>query len=139
MKTPDPSIKIAAALFLLLILFMNCRDRKNPATPTGYDLESAPPPRFVRVNFIDAGRMARISKFRSAVGEDDSDGFESCRSMKHYFEPRSDFDWTSLSLFSPVPGKVVEIAPETVGSQIRIQSFDRPSEKEGRRGNAPIP
>jgi hypothetical protein len=119
-------IKISAALILLLTLFINCKNDKKPTAPAGYDLDSMPPPRFVRVNFIDAGRMARISKFRSAIGNDYSDGFENCRSMKHYFEPRNDFDWSTLSLFSPVPGKVTKIVQEQIGSQISIQSKEYP-------------
>jgi len=125
MRTSIVRIAISAALFSLLTLFADCRDKKNPAAPTGYNLD-ATPPRFVRENFIDASKMARISKFRSAVGGDYSDGAENCRSMKHYFEPRDDFDWSTLSLHSPVPGKVTKILGEPVGKQVSIQSLEYP-------------
>ena len=126
MRTLISQIKVSAALILLLTPLMSCKDNKNPTVSAGYNLDSTPPPRFVRVNYIDAGRMARISKFRSAIGNDYSDGFENCRSMKHFLEPRNDFDWSTLSLFSPVPGKVTKIVQEQIGSQMTIQSQEYP-------------
>jgi hypothetical protein len=70
--------------------------------------------------------MARISRFRSAVGTDYSDDFEHCRSMKHYFQPRADFDWSSLEICSPVQGKILALKTETDGTEIQIQSQDYP-------------
>ncbi len=114
-------------IIMTILIFFYCEGKKNPsAPPSGYDLDHQPPPRFVRVNFIDAGRMARISKFRSAIGMDYSDDFESCRSMMHHFEPRSDFDWPALPLYTPVAGEVTQIIQDANAAKVSIQSLDYP-------------
>ena len=101
---------------------MDCQNEKNPAAPSGFDLDRQPIPRFVRANYLDPGGMARISRFRSAVGGDYSDDFETCRSMLHYFVPRTDFAWTVLPLYAPVAGQVTDLIPDTAGTRITIQS-----------------
>lgn len=77
-------------------------------------------PRFIDTDYIESGNIYRISKFRSGIGHDYSDGFESCRSMKHYFVPNGSVDWSELSIFSPVDGTVREIFEEWAGTQLRI-------------------
>ena len=54
-----------------------------------YDLAMLGPPRIVTASYIDLSKIERISRFRSTVGHSYTDGSETCRSMKHYFQPRS--------------------------------------------------
>ncbi len=102
---------------------------------------------FVHYNFIELDKIAKISKFRSGVGHDFSKGpDESCRSMKHYFEPigiDSDFwhrfhngqfsksEWPTVSYFAPVSGKIIDVrsAKNVFGDeekQFIIQSAKNP-------------
>ncbi|MEO8084934.1 MAG: hypothetical protein ABI780_14010 [Ardenticatenales bacterium] len=74
-------------------------------------------------------RVAKISRFRSGVGHDYSDGVERCRSMKHYLkfvggEPGEAHDpsWTTVPIVSPLAGTVVSVQAEWAGDQIRIRS-----------------
>jgi len=113
-------------LLLLAAAAMRCGEKDNPAAPSGYDLDKNPIPRFVRVNFIDVGRMARISKFRSAAGVDYSDDVEHCRSMLHYFEPRGDLEWQSLAVFSPVTGKITGLVTDRPEVEMIIQAQEYP-------------
>jgi len=83
-------------------------------------------PRFVDINYVDLSAIARISKFRSAVGHDYADDFETCRSMKHYFEPRADVDWSDVAIVSPVDGTIAETREEWAGTQIAIASHLHP-------------
>lgn len=80
------------------------------------------PPKFIAVNYIELDKIERISKFRSGIGHDYSDDSESCRSMKHYFQPKNTVDWSLVKIFSPVDGKVVRIFDEWAGTQVQIQS-----------------
>lgn len=84
------------------------------------------PPRFVDVDYIDASAIARISMFRSGVGHDYSDDFETCRSMKHYFQPREGVDAAAIPITAPVSGTVVEVREEWAGTQVAILPQDRP-------------
>lgn len=87
-----------------------------------YELDLYGPPRFVDHNPIDLTAIRRISRFRSAVGHDYSDGAESCRSMKHYLEPKASVDWATVALYSPVDGVVVSTVAEWAGWQVQIRS-----------------
>jgi hypothetical protein len=86
------------------------------ATPT-----VAPPAAQATADYIELGRIARISRFRSGVGHDYSGGGESCRSMKHYFVPAS----YPVKIFSPVSGTVGYLTQEWAGTQVGIQSGAR--------------
>src|ERR1035441_5603408 len=95
-----------------------------------YDLNSNGIPRFVKSDYIELGKIERISRFRSGVGHDYSDDFESCRSMKHYFQPSNTVNWASIQIRSPVPGTVSRLDQEQLagsGTQIRIKSRDFPA------------
>lgn len=83
-------------------------------------------PHFVDVDYIDSSAVARISKFRSGVGHDYSDDFETCRSMKHYFQPREGIDAAAIPITAPVSGTVVEVREEWAGTQVAIQAQDQP-------------
>lgn len=93
-----------------------------------YDVDKNGIPKFAGVDYIELGKIYRISKFRSGIGHDYSDNFESCRSMKHYFDPKSDVDWSTIKIFSPVKGTVSKIHQEWAGgTQVKIKSEEYPA------------
>jgi hypothetical protein len=116
--------KIPALLALAAMLAVCC-GRKKPNAPAE-DPYAGGIPRFVRTSYIELGRMARISRFRSAVGGDYSDDFELCRSMKHCLEPKPIFDWSTIPIFAPVEGTVIRAVEESAGSQVWIKSREYP-------------
>jgi hypothetical protein len=86
-----------------------------------YDLDARGVPRFIASDYIELAKIARVSRFRSGIGHDYSDGVERCRSMKHYFQPRGDVDWGAVSTFAPVAGTVTEMRAEaSFGTQVQI-------------------
>lgn len=97
-----------------------CATAQPMATPDG-------PPRFVRASYIDVAAIGRISKFRSGVGHDYSDGAEACRSMKHYFAPRPGVDAAGIAVFAPVDGTVAELREEWAGTQVAIAAAEQPA------------
>ncbi|MFH1688627.1 MAG: hypothetical protein ABIE42_00135 [Candidatus Eisenbacteria bacterium] len=109
-----------------------CADGSSPSGPGGetgetYDIDANGIPRFVAVDCITLDDIYRISKFRSGVGHDYSDDFESCRSMKHYFQPSFDVDWSTVEVFSPVDGTVSRMWEEWAGTQVQVRSGERPA------------
>ncbi len=92
-----------------------------------WDIDKDGIPHFVGTNYIELNNIYRISKFRSSVGHDYSDAFEHCRSMKHYFEPRSDADWTAIKIYAPVTGLITRVEQESYGTKIEIASDDYPA------------
>lgn len=92
-------------------------------------LNSSNLPKIVHHNFIELDKISKISKFRSGVGHDFSRGkneTDSCRSMKHYFEPIgiddafwqkfnegkiSKSDWPRVKYFAPVNGTIIDMCP----------------------------
>lgn len=111
------------------------------ATGFGISVDVNNPPKFIQADFIDLSKIYSISKFRSAQGHDFSGNGETCRSMKHYFNPQVDTsvkpekaadgrsippqpDGThDIDIFSPVDGVIKDIAQERmpVGEQIYIE------------------
>lgn len=61
--------------------------------------------------------VKQISKFRSGVGHDYSDDFETCRSMKHYYPVRK-----GTEIYAPISGTINFILPEWAGTKIQINS-----------------
>ena len=123
-----------AAIFLIILIAACGKDDSGPTNPDGnnnngdtYDVDTNGIPRFVDTDYIELAKIARISKFRSSAGHDYSDAFESCRSMKHYFQPKNDVDWSSISIFSPVSGTVSRIFEEWAGTQAQIRSAEFPA------------
>ena len=111
--------------------------------PTSTDTDAAGLPQFIQADFIELDRIASISKFRSGSGHDFSSGDESCRSMKHYFNPppsQADQAYrdtheglppppdgaNDIVISSPVDGTVLNVEEE--GSQFGRQIYIRPSE-----------
>lgn len=82
-------------------------------------------PKFVTADYIELAKIGQISRFRSAVGHDFSDSFETARSMKHYFVP-SVSDWSSVRIYSPVDGTVAQVVSEWAGKQLRIVPTAQP-------------
>ena len=81
-------------------------------------------PQFVDSSYLELNKIGKISKFRSGMGHDYSDDFESCRSMKHYFSPNVE-DYSLVEIFSPVDGVVVSMN-ESNGIRINIKSSEHP-------------
>jgi hypothetical protein len=67
-----------------------------------YDLVGLGPPRVLTANYIDLSKIERISRFRSAIGHHYAfSPDEPCRSMKHYYQPYFDLDWTAVDVYAP--------------------------------------
>jgi hypothetical protein len=116
-------------LFSLSFIVAGCSKKsENPENTDGtWDIDKSGIPKFVGVNYVELGKIYRISKFRSSVGHDYSDAFEHCRSMKHYFEPRGDVDWSTLKIYSPVTGVITRVEEEWAGTKIEIASDKYPA------------
>ena len=85
-------------------------------------------PKFIVNNYIELDKIDSISRFRSGAGHDYSDSYEQCRSMKHYFKPRFDVDWSSVKIFSPVNGTILYTFPDSIwGTQVLITPFGMPA------------
>jgi hypothetical protein len=82
---------------------------------------------FISTDYIELDKIERISKFRSGIGHDYRDDAESCRSMKHYYQPKNSVDWSAIKIFSPIHGTIVRIIEEWAGTQLWIQPNDQPS------------
>lgn len=110
----------AAVLLLAGWLFQaGC---KSPVGPSDDGSGGSPPAQAqATADYIELSRITRISRFRSAVGHDYSDDYESCRSMKHYFVPGS----YPVKIFSPVAGKIGYLTQEWAGTQVGIQAGSR--------------
>ena len=96
--------------------------------PASYDLKNLGVPKMLNANHIDLSKIGRISRFRSTVGHSytDSDTTETCRSMKHYFEPKSGVDYTSIDIYSPATGTIAGIQTDLWGYQVRINPVSMP-------------
>jgi hypothetical protein len=114
----------------MFLLTSGCDKKNGDPSPvsTFSDSTIAIPvlPHFVAVDYIELDKIERISKFRSSVGHDYHDDFERCRSMKHYFEPKSSVDWSSIKIYAPVNGSVSRMIEEWAGTQVQIQSQKYP-------------
>jgi len=95
-----------------------------------WDIDADGIPKFVTSDHIELDKIERISKFRSGEGHDYSDDFESCRSMKHYYSPDSQLDWSQIKIFSPVDGTILKMELEGLpnsGKQVHIRSTAYPA------------
>jgi hypothetical protein len=81
-------------------------------SPT-YDLAALGPPRVLNANYIDLSKIEQVSRFRSTIGHSYVDGSgETCRSMKHYFQPKASVDWTMVDVYAPASGTIWLIATD---------------------------
>jgi len=95
----------------------------NPYNTSLYGL-----PKFILKNYIELDKIDSISRFRSGVGHDYSDSFESCRNMKHYFKPRYDVNWSTVKIYSPVNGTIANVFPDSIwGVQLWITPLGMPA------------
>jgi hypothetical protein len=129
MRTHILHLALIFCFSLLFIPVNNCSDEsENPEeTSDIWDIDKDGIPKFVTINYIELDKIYRISKFRSSIGHDYSDAFEDCRSMKHYFEPKSDLDWSTIKIFCPIAGKITRVDEEWAGTKIEIESKDYPA------------
>ena len=121
-------ISTLCLIFLMVIITSCSKEIEKPASSDDtWDIDQNGIPEFVTTNYIEIDQIYRISKFRSAVGHDYSDAFEDCRSMKHYFEPRGDVDWSTIKIYSPVSGTITRVENEWAGTKIEVASDDYPA------------
>lgn len=97
-----------------------------PQAPPTWNVDEQGVPAFITADYIDLDAITRISRFRSGEGHSYTDDFETCRSMKHYFMPFSNRDWSAVPVRSPLAGTVTEARPEWAGVQVAIRSRDYP-------------
>lgn len=80
-----------------------------------WDLDGMGVPRIATSDCIDLDTILRLSRFRSGAGHDYSDGFETCRSMKHYFHPQAGVVMSTIRVYAPFAGTVVGTTEEWDG------------------------
>jgi len=96
-------------------------------------------PRFSTTTHVDLAFVERISRFRSGVGHDFADSYETCRSMKHYLclqhclvpnaPPPGGHDpsWTTIAVRAPTSGTITRVESEqSFGTQLHIQPAGHP-------------
>jgi hypothetical protein len=99
------------------------------------DTSTVDVPRFSTALYFDLDHVERISRFRSGLGHDFADSYESCRSMKHYFCPTECMgtwphttSWTELPVYSPADGSITRLeAEQTFGTQAYIRPEGLPT------------
>ena len=69
-------------------------------------LADRPLEQFITASQIDVGRVTDVSRLRSRMGHDYTDSFNTCSSMKHYFNTANHPD-LSTPIYSPVDGVLV--------------------------------
>lgn len=125
--SPGPISRLAFVLLLWGITTSCEKGDENPEPETPeqnteiWNLEERGVPKFLEV-YIQPEEINRISKFRSGVGHDYSDDFESCRSMKHYFDVPQ-----HTEIRSPVKGELVWMQKEWAGHKLAIRSTEYPA------------
>ncbi|MBN1346987.1 MAG: hypothetical protein JXQ73_30130 [Phycisphaerae bacterium] len=86
-------------------------------TERTYDVDTLGVPRFVDHDFTQLEKIVQISRFRSGYGHDYSDPTESCRSMKHYYQPAAEYRRNEeIEVRAPVSGTIERIFDEQHGS-----------------------
>ncbi len=121
---------LAINFLAVFILVFNAGCKKYNETPDQsdiWDIDAEGIPKFAGVNYIELDKIYRISRYRSSVGHDYSDAYEHCRSMKHYFEPWGNIDWTGVHLYSPVTGTITRVEEEWAGTKLEIASDEYPA------------
>jgi hypothetical protein len=139
-KTLRSALTTCAVLLLLgtaTLPIIGCKtgDENGPTSSATVDPFGDPPydiavngiPKFVNVDYIELDKITRISKFRSAIGHDYSDDFETCRSMKHYYEPKGAVDWSSVKIYSPIDATLIFIHEGSLGPRLTLKSKQYPA------------
>ncbi len=110
----------------------NASEVANTST-TNVHTQATTDTHFLTADVLPVNLVGQISKFRSGSGHDFSDGTETCRSMKHYIDPKtrasltpdellSDAYPASVPVYSPTTGTIREIQTEQfpLGKQIHV-------------------
>ncbi len=130
-KISEKRLPLLCVLFLCAFFLFGCStdESKDTTHSSGDDdtNEDEPPPPFVDEPYIELAKISHISRFRSGIGHDYSDDFESCRSMKHYFVPKQGVDHSLVKIFAPVTGAIVRLDDGWAGTQVHIVSDAHPS------------
>jgi hypothetical protein len=127
-ETHFRKILILPVLIFIIICFSCSKRTSDESTlPDIWDIDKDGIPQFVDTNYIELPKIQMISKYRSSVGHDYSDFSEHCRSMKHYFEPYNDIDWSSVKICCPVTGVITRVEEETYGTKVEIMSQKYPA------------
>lgn len=122
---PRPNVSTAARIAAFTLALVGATGCESASGDAVFDL-SKPLPPFVSVHYVSPDEIARISRFRSSAGHDHSDGFETCRSMKHYLV-FTGADWSRVQIRSPVAGTIVEREDSSVGGRLVIRSQVQPA------------
>jgi len=114
------NLLIASIVFTILIfagiyyVFSNNDILSKPELCV-YDIDSKGTPKFIDNDFVESEKIEYVKRFRSGLGMECSDDFESCRCMTHLFVPfeRHMLD-RYVKVFSPVDGFISSIHQLTV-------------------------
>lgn len=88
-----------------------------------YDINANGIPEFITEDFMDLTVIERISRFRSGIGHSSTDGFETCRSMKHYYAPYEAYrENNTVGLFAPVTGTIISVPNDGHGISIGLKN-----------------
>jgi len=100
-----------------------------------YDIDAMGVPEFVGKDFTQLSKIEKISKFRSGFGHSYTDGTEPCRSMKHYFNPYTNYRQNNtVEVYAPVDGIILSVANDGHGAStgltnkvLQIRPDDHPA------------
>ena len=88
-----------------------------------YDIVSKGIPKFITKDFTQLSKIERISKFRSGFGHSFTDGSESCRNMKHYYNPYLTYRINdNVEIYSPVTGTILSVVNDGHGASIGLKN-----------------
>lgn len=93
-----------------------------------YDLASQAIPRFVSADYTDLSKIEYLTYLRSSAGHDYVDDFETCRSMKHYYETTT--PGSTIPIYAPLSGTIVGLTSESGGGgghQVALRDPDHPA------------
>ncbi len=121
-------------LIVLTSLLTGCND-ENMTNHATYDIVTNGIPKFIAYHFTELDKIESISRFRSGYGHDYSDTTESCRSMKHYYAPYTQYlQNNTVKIYAPINGSIISIEDEGHGNsdglhnkQIHIRSNTYPA------------
>ncbi len=86
-----------------------------------YDIDTFGVPKLVTHDITQLEKVNMISKFRSGTGHDYSDGYETCRSMKHYYAPYEKYIKNhEIKVYAPVDGVIHSVVDEGYGSNVGL-------------------
>lgn len=88
---------------------------------------SALPANVITAHYIELNNLQSISKFRSGAGHDFVDDFETCRSMKHYYNFLDGMDFIdreNVPVYAPMNGVISAVSIEGMGTTVHITSAD---------------